>query len=60
MDSHKAEFWAQIFDKITVHKDLAVSGGGQIAWALRKNSPKLREVVNEFVKTHKQGTMLAT
>ncbi len=57
VDSHKAEFWAQIFDKITVHKDLAVSGGGQIAWALRKNSPKLREVVNEFVKTHKQGTM---
>jgi membrane-bound lytic murein transglycosylase MltF len=57
VDSHKADFWAQIFDKVTVHKDLAVSGGGQIAWALRKNSPKLREVINEFVKTHKQGTM---
>jgi membrane-bound lytic murein transglycosylase MltF len=57
VDSHKAEFWGQIFDKVTVRKDLAVSGGGQIAWALRKNSPQLREAVNAFVKDHKQGTM---
>ncbi len=32
VDSHKAEFWAQIFD-IELHHDLAVRAGGQIAWA---------------------------
>jgi membrane-bound lytic murein transglycosylase MltF len=58
VDSHKAQFWKQIFGNITVHQDIAVRAGGEIAWAFRKNSPKLREVVNEFVKGHKEGTML--
>jgi membrane-bound lytic murein transglycosylase MltF len=58
MDSHKAQFWKQIFDNITVHQDIAVRAGGEIAWAFRKNSPKLQAVVNDFVKGHKEGTML--
>ena len=58
MDSHKAQFWKQIFDNIKVHSDIAVRTGGEIAWAFRKNSPKLKAVVNEFVKGHKKGTML--
>jgi membrane-bound lytic murein transglycosylase MltF len=35
-----------------------VRDGAEIAWAFRKNSPKLKAVVNEFVKGHKEGTML--
>jgi membrane-bound lytic murein transglycosylase MltF len=58
MDSHKAQFWKQIFDNITVHQDIAVRSGGEIAWAFRKDSPKLKAVVNDFVKGHKKGTML--
>jgi len=58
MDSHKARFWEQIFDNIKVHPDIAVRTGGEIAWAFRKNSPKLKAVVNEYVKGHKKGTKL--
>lgn len=58
VDSHKAQFWAQIFDDIKVHPNIAVNTGGQIAWTFRKNSPKLKAVVNEFVKGHKKGTLL--
>jgi membrane-bound lytic murein transglycosylase MltF len=58
VDSHKARFWKQIFKKITVHQDIAVRDGAEIAWAFRKNCPKLKAVVNEFVKGHKEGTML--
>jgi membrane-bound lytic murein transglycosylase MltF len=58
MDSHKAQFWKQIFNNITIHQDIAVRDGAEIAWAFRKNSPKLKAVVNEFVKGHKEGTML--
>lgn len=58
MDSHKAEFWAQIFDKIKVHSDIAVRTGGEIAWVFRKNSPKLKTIINEFVKGHKKGTLI--
>jgi membrane-bound lytic murein transglycosylase MltF len=58
MDSHKALFWQQVFDKIEVHPDIAVRTGAEIAWAFRQNSPKLKAVVNEFVKDHKKGTLL--
>ena len=58
MDNHKAHFWTQIFDKIKVHDEIAIREGGQIAWAFRKNSPKLKAIVNEFIKGHKKGTMI--
>ena len=58
MDSHKATFWNQIFDNITVHEDAAVASAGNIAWAFRKNSPELAAVVNEFVKENKAGTLM--
>jgi len=58
MDSHKAQFWTQIFDKIQVNTDIAVRTGGEIAWAFRKNSPQLKAIVNEFVKGHKKGSLM--
>lgn len=58
VDSHKAQFWKDIFDHITVHEDVTVNTGGQIAWAFRKGSPKLRAMINEFVAGHKKGTLL--
>jgi membrane-bound lytic murein transglycosylase MltF len=33
-----------------------INAGGQIAWAVRKNSPKLISEINAFLKTHKKGT----
>ncbi|MGB5616307.1 MAG: lytic transglycosylase F [Desulfobacterales bacterium] len=57
MDNHKAEFWDQIFNHIKVHPDIAVRSGGEIAWSFRKDSPKLKAVVNEFVKGHRKGTL---
>jgi len=58
MDSHKARFWEQIFTKIKVHPNVAVRTGGDIAWAFRKNSPKLKDMVNGYIKGHRKGTML--
>jgi membrane-bound lytic murein transglycosylase MltF len=56
VDSHKAEFWKQIFPSLVPHPDAAVRTGGEIGWAFRKNSPKLAQAVNRFVETHGQGT----
>lgn len=58
VDDHKAHFWGQIFDKITLHTDIYVNEGGKIAWALRKNSPKLAAELNAFVKKSKKGSLL--
>ena len=56
VDSHKAQFWAQIFPRLTLHPDAAIREDGSIGWAFRKGSPKLAEVVNRFVKTHGERT----
>ncbi len=57
VDGHKAEFWAKILKKIKLHPEVAVHSGGKIAWAIRKNSPKLKGVINDFVKKNKKGTL---
>lgn len=58
VDSHKANFWKDIFTNITVHSDIAIRTGGSIGWAMRKDSPELKAVVNEFVAKNKQGTLI--
>ena len=57
MDSHKAEFWAQVFQEIKLHPDIKLRSDGQIAWAIRKKSPKLQNEVDRFIKSHKKGTL---
>jgi hypothetical protein len=44
VDSHKAEFWAQIFPQIRLHPEAAVRTGGAIGWAFRKGNPKLPDL----------------
>lgn len=58
VDSHKAEFWENIFTNIKVHRNIKVNTGGQIAWAFRKNNPQLKKFINTFVGTHKKSTLL--
>ena len=58
IDSHKGVFWAKIFKHITLYKNIRLRTGGQIAWAIRKNSPLLKKNINSFVKTIKKGTLL--
>ncbi len=58
VDSHKAALWAQVFENIKVHRDLAVHSGLSIAWAVRKDAPRLMKAVNGFVKTARKGTLL--
>jgi hypothetical protein len=58
VDSHVASLWAQVFKDIRVHEGAAVRAGGHIAWALRRGTPQLRQVVDEFVATHPKGSLL--
>ncbi len=56
VDKHKADFWKQIFPKITVHDSVAVRTGGSIAWAMRKGSPQLKEGLDDFLSRHGAGS----
>lgn len=57
VDDYLAEFWTKIYPNIRLHKDIALNTGGSIAWAFRKQSPELQNVINPFVKTHGKGTL---
>jgi membrane-bound lytic murein transglycosylase MltF len=58
VDSHKAAFWEKVFDKITVHRDLSVHSGNQIAWAIRKDNPELMKSIAAFSETVRKGSLL--
>lgn len=58
VDSHKARFWTQVFEKIRVHEDLAIHTGNEVGWAFRKNSPKLQASLEAFSKKVRKGTLL--
>lgn len=57
VDQHKAELWAQLLPNIKIHDTFAINKGGKIAWAIRKDSPKLKQVLNTFIEKNKIGTL---
>ncbi|MGE3872930.1 MAG: transporter substrate-binding domain-containing protein [Parvibaculaceae bacterium] len=56
VDDYRARIWARVFPDIAIRTDIAVSAGGDIAWAIRKNSPLLKAAIDDFAWTHKLGT----
>ena len=48
VDDWKAKMWAPILPSVIVNQNAAVSRGGRIGWALRKESPLLRAELEEF------------
>jgi membrane-bound lytic murein transglycosylase MltF len=58
VDDHKVRFWGQIFKKIKLHPEVAFNTAGNIGWAIRKDSPKLKQVMDEFVSKNQKGTLM--
>ena len=56
VDKHLADFWKQVFPQLAVHDHVAVRTGGEIAWAIRKDSPELKAMLDDFAMCHKVGT----
>jgi membrane-bound lytic murein transglycosylase MltF len=56
VDSFTADLYVQVFPNLKKHANVA-SPPVEIAWAFRKNSPKLAAAVNAFVKKNKQGSL---
>ena len=58
VDSYKAKSWSAVFPDIDVRTDLVTHESGDIAWAFRKDSPKLGAAVNDFIRGHREGTLI--
>ena len=54
-DDYLAQFWKKVFTGLTVHADLAVRTGGELAVAVRKGNPQLLETVNSWIRKHGKG-----
>jgi len=57
VDDFMAEFWKLILPGITLHPQVSVPEEGDLAWAVRKNSPKLVAELNPFIKANGMGTL---
>jgi len=58
IDSHMAALYTKIINGLAIHDDLVINEGGEIAWAVRKNSPELMASLNGFIKGSAKGTLL--
>jgi membrane-bound lytic murein transglycosylase MltF len=55
-DTHLAEHWSRALHGLKTHPDIAFNRGGEIAWALRKDSPQLAAELDAFFAERKAGT----
>ncbi len=53
VDDYIYDHWRPTFTKTAVNRDVAVSQDGEIGWAVRKDAPKLLDLLNEFFTTHR-------
>jgi len=52
----RAEFWSKVLPHLTLHPNIVLKEEGQLAFATRKDSPELRQLLDEFVQGHQMGT----
>ena len=52
----RALFWDQVFDHLHLCSGCVLSNEEKLAWVMRRESPKLKKFVDEFVDTHREGT----
>ena len=55
VDDYLADFWSKVFTDLKVRSDVPVRTGGVLAVAFRKENPKLRAKVNDWIAKHGKG-----
>ena len=58
VDSYLARFWEQVFPNLRLHPELVLRSNSEIAWAMRKDAPKLKATLDEFVAKNQAGTAM--
>ncbi len=51
-----AQLWKNVFAGLQVYDSFPITEKREIGWAVRKDSPQLRALLEEFAKTHRVGT----
>jgi len=56
-DDHRLTLWSQVFENLSVHNNIAFRENAKNALALRKDSPQLKALLDEFAKENRVGTL---
>ena len=59
VDNHKAWFWQRVWPSLKVYPSAALRKGGEIAWAIRKDSPQLETQLNGFLAANGRDSLNA-
>ncbi|PSV28320.1 lytic transglycosylase F [Photobacterium sp. GB-56] len=58
LDDHKMKIWNKILPKLRMNSAFVLRKNAEIAWAMRKDSPKLMKLVNRYIEQIKSGSLL--
>jgi membrane-bound lytic murein transglycosylase MltF len=56
VDDFLGRFWAEVLPKLKLYPEAALRKGGDIAWAIRKNSPQLKAELDAFLAKYPDGS----
>ncbi len=57
-DDHRMQLWSRVFDRVTVHENIALRENASIALAMRKDSPQLKTLLDGYVRENRVGTLI--
>jgi len=58
VDDYLADFWKKVFTDLKVHDNLVLRAEGDLAVAIRKNSPKMAAELNELIAKYTMNSAL--
>jgi len=56
-DDFKAELWNKVLPNMVIRDDIKISSNKRLGWAIRKNSPIMREALDKFFSKARKGTL---
>ena len=57
VDRHKMDLWSKVFPKLKVRDDIVLRSGGEVAWAIRKDSPQLKAFLDGIASAATSGNL---
>jgi membrane-bound lytic murein transglycosylase MltF len=51
-----ADAWFKVLPHLSVHHDV-VLGEAPLCWAVQRNTPQLKAALNDFIESHRLGTL---
>jgi membrane-bound lytic murein transglycosylase MltF len=57
VDRYLAQIWKPLYKKLQIHDTIYLNEGGELAWAIRRGSPKFSAELSAFMEKHKVGSI---